>query len=104
VITYDKALGALADPTRRRIWESLVRAERSVGAIASGLPVSRPAVSQHLRVLRAAGLVVERRRGTRRLYRAAADGLRPLRRYLDDHWDAVLGAFRDHAMEQGGKP
>jgi DNA-binding transcriptional ArsR family regulator len=102
-MTYGMVLEALADPTRRRIWELVVRAERSVGAIAAGLPVSRPAVSQHLRVLREAGLVTERREGSRSLYRAAPQGLQPLRRYLDDHWDAVLKAFRDHATEQGRK-
>ncbi len=102
-MTYDRVLDALADPTRRRIWEMIGRGERSVGAIATGLPVSRPAVSQHLRVLRQSGLAAERREGTRCLYRAVPEGLRPLRRYLDDQWEAVLQAFQEHAAEQGRK-
>lgn len=89
-----KAWTALADPTRRRVFERLANGPRSVGEIAARLPVSRPAVSQHLQVLKSAGLVVVRQDGTRRLYRVDPEGLRPLRDYLDSFWDQALAAFK----------
>lgn len=82
MITYDKQIRALADPTRRRILERLRGGGLSVNAIAAGLPVTRPAVSQHLQHLKAAGLVTERRAGARRLYRVEPDALAALRDYL----------------------
>lgn len=86
-------LTALADPTRRAIFERLRGGPLAVGELAEGLPVSRPAVSQHLKVLEGAGLVTVSREGTRRLYRIEPRGLEPLRRYLDSFWDDVLSAF-----------
>src|SRR5687767_1390603 len=85
---------ALADPTRREIFEILARRPRSVGELAGGLPVSRPAVSQHLRVLKAAGLVVDRQEGTRRVYQVDPRGVEAMCHYLDRFWDRALAAFR----------
>lgn len=87
-------LTALSDPTRRRVLEALRTGPRSVGELTAAVPVSQSAVSQHLRVLREAGLVTERRAGTRRLYRVDPDGLGALRAYLDGFWDDALEAFR----------
>ena len=87
-------MDALGDPTRRAIFEQLRRGPRAVGEIAGELPVSRPAVSQHLRVFKEAGLVSERRDGTRRLYRLDPDGLGALRAYFDQFWDAALADFK----------
>jgi DNA-binding transcriptional ArsR family regulator len=95
VETYGSALTALGDPTRRAIFEQLRTGPRSVGELAACFPVSRPAVSQHLRVLREAGLVSDRRDGTRRLYRVAPQGVAELRSYLDGFWDEVLAEFKD---------
>ena len=92
--TYQKALTALADPTRRSIFERLAAGPRPVVELARGLPVSRPAVSQHLRVLKGAGLVVDRQAGARRLYQLNPDGLGALRAYLDRFWDQALAAFK----------
>jgi DNA-binding transcriptional ArsR family regulator len=86
-------LAALADPTRRRVFERLAGGPRSVGQIAEGLPVSRPAVSQHLKVLKQAGLVRDEAQGTRRIYRIDPRGLGPLRAWLDRFWDEALAAF-----------
>ena len=93
--TYGKAFTALGDPTRRAIFEQLRGGPRSVGELAGSLPVSRPAVSQHLRVLRAAGLVSDRKDGTRRLYRVAPEGVAELRDYVNGFWDEVLAEFKD---------
>ncbi len=93
-MAYAKALMALADPTRRAVFERLRAGPRTVGEIAEGLPVSRPAVSQHLRVLEGAKLVGARREGTRRIYRVDQAGLALLRSYLDSFWTDVLEAFR----------
>jgi DNA-binding transcriptional ArsR family regulator len=82
-MTYANALAALADPTRRAVFESLKRRPSSVGALAAGLPVSRPAVSQHLKTLKQAGLVNDRPEGARRVYYIDPDGLGELRRWLD---------------------
>src|SRR6266705_632242 len=89
---YD-ALAALADPTRRRVFERLKSGPQPVGTLARGMPVSRPAVSQHLRVLKAAGLVADRPEGTRRVYYIDPHGLGALRGWLDQFWDEALAAF-----------
>ena len=99
-MAYVHALDALGDPTRRSIFERLRRGSRSVTELADELPVSRPAVSQHLRVLKDAGLVRERRDGTRRLYRIDLDGLGEVRDYFDDFWSDVLAAFKE-AVKRG---
>jgi len=93
-MTYALALDALGDPTRRAIVERLREGARAVGEIARDLPVSRPAVSQHLRVLKDAGLVRDRRDGTRRLYELDAQGMAELRSYLDGFWAAGLEGFK----------
>ena len=94
---------ALADPTRRAVFERLREGPRPVGDIARDLPVSRPAVSQHLRVLKDAGLVTERREGTRRLYRIDPDGLAAIRDYFDEFWNEALAAFKAAAESEGSK-
>jgi DNA-binding transcriptional ArsR family regulator len=90
---------ALGDPTRRAIFERLADRPRAVGELASELPVSRPAVSQHLKVLKDARLVADEQAGTRRIYRVDPDGLRALRGYLDHFWDQALAGFKT-AVEQ----
>ena len=90
---YGDAITALADPTRRTIFEHLRRGPTAVGELARGLPVSRPAVSQHLRVLREAGLVRERREGTRNFYSVDGDGLAEVREYFERFWEEALDAF-----------
>lgn len=92
-MTYGNALAALADPTRRQVFERLKGGPTSVGTIAEGLPVSRPAVSQHLKVLKAAGLVGDHAEGTRRVYYIDPRGLGALRAWLDQFWDGALAAF-----------
>ena len=92
--TYEIALQALADPTRRQVFEALGRGPRAVGEIARDLPVSRPAVSQHLKVLGHAGLVVSRPEGARRLYSVDPHGLDGLRAWLDGFWDDALQAYK----------
>lgn len=96
-MAYGNALEALADPTRRAVLDQLRRGARSVGEIAAQLPVSRPAVSQHLKVLKEAGLVRDEPRGTARIYRIHADGLRELREWLDGFWEDALARFKDYA-------
>ena len=98
-MAYAEAMQALGVPTRRAVLEQLRRGPAAVGEIAEQLPVSRPAVSQHLRVLKGAGLVTERRQGTRRLYRVDPDGLAELRDYLDSFWTEALEAFKDAAEQ-----
>jgi len=93
-MAYERALAALADPTRRRVFERLGSGPRAVGAIARGMPVSRPAVSQHLKVLKEAGLVADRAEGTRRVYYIDPKGLGALRGWLDRFWDRALANFR----------
>jgi DNA-binding transcriptional ArsR family regulator len=95
VDTNGKAITALADPTRRAIFERLRHGPLAVGELARGVPVSRPAVSQHLKVLKEAGLVSERKNGTRRLYRIEPQGIEALRAYFDEFWDAALAAFKE---------
>ena len=92
-MTYDTALAALADPTRRQVFEKLNSGPKAVGAIARDLPVSRPAVSQHLRVLKDAGLVAERSEGTRRIYYIDTRGIGALRKWLDQFWGDALEAY-----------
>lgn len=92
-MTYDIALTALADPTRRAIFEWLRLAEHSVGEIAVRAGVSQPAVSQHLKVLREARLVTHRKEGAKRIYSASAKGLEGLRRWIESMWDDVLEAY-----------
>jgi DNA-binding transcriptional ArsR family regulator len=92
-MAYATTMDALGDPTRRAIFERLRGGPRSVGELAAALPVSRPAVSQHLRVLKEAGLVTERRNGTRRIYRVEPRGLAELRDYIESFWDDALAAF-----------
>src|SRR5215468_12198165 len=92
-MTYGNALSALADPTRRRVFERLKGGPQPVGRIARGLPVSRPAVSQHLKVLKEAGLVADQAEGTRRVYSIDPHGLAGVRSWLDQFWDDALAAF-----------
>jgi DNA-binding transcriptional ArsR family regulator len=87
-------LAALADPTRRAIFERLADGPRAVVELAAELPVSRPAVSQHLKVLKEAGLVVDRPAGNRRIYQVDPDGVGALRAYLDQFWNRSLAAFK----------
>ena len=93
-MAYGNALEALADPTRRRVFEKLRTGPMPVGRLAAGLPVSRPAVSQHLKVLKEAGLVAEDKDGTRRIYRIDPRGLGQLRAWLDQFWEMALDAFK----------
>ncbi|MGW1801814.1 ArsR/SmtB family transcription factor [Streptomyces sp. NPDC001984] len=101
MVTYEDALSALADPTRRAIFERLVDGPKAVGQLAEGLPVSRPAVSQHLKVLKKAELVVDRAVGTRRVYQLNPAGLGALRAWLDRFWDQALAAFAAAAESEG---
>jgi len=94
-MTYGTALTALADPTRRAVFERLRRGPASVGEVALHLPVSRPAVSQHLKALKLAGLVFDRSAGARRIYYIDPHGLGELRRWLDEFWDEALEAFKN---------
>ena len=99
-MAYEKALAVLADPTRRRVFERLRRGPKSVGTLARGMPVSRPAVSQHLKALKDAGLVDDRAEGTRRVYFIDPHGLAALRRWLDQFWDEALAPFQSE-VERG---
>src|SRR6202166_5239564 len=92
-MAYGNALAVLADPTRRKVFERLRSGPRSVNLLAAGLPVSRPAVSQHLKVLKDAGLVEERSEGVRRIYSLRREGLVELREWLDSFWGEALEAF-----------
>jgi DNA-binding transcriptional ArsR family regulator len=98
----EAAIKALAEPNRRRILELVATSELSAGEIASSFDITRPAVSQHLGVLRDAGLLVDRREGTKRLYRARPEGLVPLRAFLERFWDDRLERLRLAAeLEEG---
>src|SRR5919201_4922351 len=99
-MAYGQAIAALADPSRRTVFGRLRDGPRPVVELAQGLPVSRPAVSQHLRVLKDAGLVREHRRGTRNFYSVNGDGLAELRDYFERYWDEALAAFKE-AAEKG---
>jgi len=92
-MAYAEAFTALADPTRRHIFEALRAQPKTVGELAAGQPVSRPAVSQHLKVLKSAGLVRVEPQGNRRLYSIKRDGLDDLRQYLDRFWSDALAAY-----------
>ena len=98
-MAYALAIQALGDPTRRSIFERLRTGPRAVGELARELPVSRPAVSQHLRVLKEAGLVTERQNGTRRIYTVDPTRLAELRDYFDGFWSDALESFK-RAVEQ----
>ena len=101
MITNGHPLDALSDSTRRRIFEELRAGPRSVGDLAAGLPVSRPAVSQHLRVLEDVGLVTHRRNGTRHLYELDAGGVEVLRDWVDGFWTEALARFKQAAERKG---
>jgi DNA-binding transcriptional ArsR family regulator len=102
-MAYGDKLAALADPTRRRVFERLRSGPKAVGVIARGLPVSRPAVSQHLKALKEAGLVADRPEGTRRVYFIDPQGLGALRKWLDQFWDNALAAFQAEAERANSK-
>jgi DNA-binding transcriptional ArsR family regulator len=93
-MTYIEALTALGDGTRRQVFERLKAGPMAVGVIARGMPVSRPAISQHLKVLKEAGLVTERREGTTHLYSVDPTGIIAIRGWLDEFWDQTLAAFK----------
>lgn len=95
-------IGALGDPTRRAVFELVAERAQPVGEIAAQLPVTRPAVSQHLKVLKEAGLVIDRPVGTRRIYEVDPAGLAELRSYFERFWNKTLDAFKD-AVERGEK-
>ncbi|WP_433360946.1 ArsR/SmtB family transcription factor [Actinoplanes sp. CA-142083] len=97
-------LTALGDPTRQAIFERLADGPLAVGQLAGVLPISRPAVSQHLKVLKDVGLVTDRQDGTRRLYSVDPDGLAVLRAHLDGFWERSLAAFQQHANQDREKP
>lgn len=99
----ERVLDALGDPTRRQIFKRLKGGARSVGQLADGLDVSRPAVSQHLRVLKEARLVTDRAEGTRRLYSVDSRGVEALRNWLDGFWDEALIAFKNAAEQEAAK-
>ena len=101
-MAYQSAFAALSDPTRRAVFERLIDGSQPVGQIARGMPVSRPAVSQHLKVLKEAGLVTDQAEGTRRVYCIDPHGLAAVRRYLDQFWDQALTAFAAEA--EGASP
>jgi DNA-binding transcriptional ArsR family regulator len=101
VSTYQNGFSALADPTRRAIFERLAKGPRAVGELAEQFPVSRPAVSQHLKVLKDAGLVADRRDGSRRLYSVDRRGVAAMRAYLDKFWTEALAAFQQAAERKG---
>lgn len=102
-MTYALAIQALGDPTRRSIFERLRNGPRAVGELARELPVSRPAVSQHLRVLKEAGLVTEQRNGTRRIYGVDAARVAELRDYFDDFWSDALESFKRAVEQEEGR-
>jgi DNA-binding transcriptional ArsR family regulator len=100
MIQVERVLNALGDPTRRAVFKRLRRGNRSVREIADGMEVSRPAVSQHLKVLKQARLVLVRVEGTRRLYGVDAQGFEALRNWLDGFWDETLMAFKQEAERE----
>ena len=98
-MSYECKISALADPTRRALVERLRFGPQSVRRLADGFPISRPAISQHLKVLSDAGLLLVEPKGTKRLYRLAPDGIAELRAYLDALWDDALTNFASRAAE-----
>jgi DNA-binding transcriptional ArsR family regulator len=103
-MAYGTALLALSDPTRRQVFEQLRHGAKSVGKIAAEMPVSRPAVSQHLGVLKKAGLVADRAEGTRRVYYIDPNGLAAIRVWLDQFWDDALSAFKSDLENGESRP
>src|SRR5215475_8697049 len=103
MISAERALDALGDRTRRRIFVRLRDRPHYAGELAQGMRVTRSAVSQHLQVLRAAGLIKVRAEGTRRLYQVDNRGIESLRRWLDEFWDETLGAFKEAAEQAASK-
>jgi len=104
VVTYaDRALDALGDPTRRKVFKRIRAGALSVGEIAERMDVSRPAVSQHLRILKKARLVVDRAEGTRRLYAVDRRGIAAVRDWLEDFWGEALGAFKEAVEREGAR-
>jgi DNA-binding transcriptional ArsR family regulator len=101
-MTYESALLALADPTRRQVFEHLRGGPRAVGEIAAEMPVSRPAVSQHLKVLKEAGLVADQAEGTRRVYYIDPNGLGALRGWLDQFWEQALDSLKTEIEKSKG--
>lgn len=102
-MALDRAFGALADPTRRRIIRLVAGGPRQAGELAEGFPISRPAVSKHLRVLREAGLVAARRQGRTRVYHLSPKGLQEARRWMEEAervWTTALESFRRHVEEE----
>ena len=102
-MTYQAVLSALANPTRRVLFESLRNQPQTVGELSSDQAVTRPAVSQHLKVLKQAGLVTVESRGTQRIYAAKGEGLVALRRYLDEFWSDALDAYSAEIKRQTGE-
>jgi DNA-binding transcriptional ArsR family regulator len=103
-MTYaDRAFDALGDPTRRAVFKRLRGGARSVGEIAKGMDVSRPAVSQHLKILKEARLVVDRAEGTRRLYAVDTNGLDQARKWLEGFWDETLAAFKNAVEREAAR-
>jgi DNA-binding transcriptional ArsR family regulator len=100
-MAYQATFLALADPTRRQVFEHLRHGPKPVGILAAQMPVSRPAVSQHLGVLKKAGLVADRAEGTRRVYYIDPQGLASIRIWLDQFWDQALTAFKDELEKEG---
>ncbi len=104
MVTYaEEVLDALGDPTRRKIFKRLRSGARSVGEIAEGMDVSRPAVSQHLKVLKDARLVTDRAEGTKRLYAVDSRGIEAVRGWLDGFWDTALDAFKEAAEREAAR-
>jgi len=99
-MTYEVALNALGDPTRRQLFERLRGGPCSVGALAQGMPISRPAVSQHLKILKEAGLVTDAAQGTRRVYWVNRDGLAALKSWVEGLWDEGLEAYQAEIQRQ----
>jgi DNA-binding transcriptional ArsR family regulator len=99
----DTQLAALSDPTRRQVFQRLQSGGLAVGEIARGLPVTRPAVSQHLKVLKEAGLVLDRAAGTRRVYHIDPKGLSAIRAWLDQFWDVALQAYANEVANSAGE-
>ena len=99
----ERALEALGDPTRRLVFKRLRGGARSVGEIAEGMDVSRPAVSQHLKILKQALLVTDRAEGTRRLYAVDTRGIETLRKWLEGFWDEALSAYKEAAEREAAK-
>jgi DNA-binding transcriptional ArsR family regulator len=96
-MAYDKTFAALADPTRRKVFERLAAGPQAVVDLARGMPVSRPAISQHLKVLKEARLITDRAEGTRRIYEIVPHGLGQVRAWLDQLWDQALLSFKAEA-------